>query len=140
MQPTKTKLLILTSAIVAIVLFLIIYVSLAIARPNAGTEAKISLEVKSGENLSEVGRGLFEKKLINSETLFRLYSHFDKRGNEIKAGRYQIAGNLTINQILDTLTTGPSNLRITFIEGWRREQMAAALLRWPFHQRRMRNL
>jgi UPF0755 protein len=72
-----------------------------------------------------VAKELSQEKLINSETLFRLYSRFDKRASQIKVGRYQLSKNLTMGDLLDKLSKGPESLHITFVEGLRREQLAA---------------
>ncbi|MCX6783960.1 MAG: endolytic transglycosylase MltG [candidate division WWE3 bacterium] len=127
MQPTKSKLLIFGTIFVFITLFSIAYVFLAIKRPNFGDGSEIAFDVKNGESLSEIGKDLFTKKLINSENLFRVYAHFDKRGNLVQVGHYKIPNNLTIDGILNVLTSGPGDLRLTFLEGWRREEMATYL-------------
>jgi len=124
MKPTRNKFLIFLVTATILIIFAAIYVFLAIKRPNTGTSQTVDFEVSPGESLSEIGRNLNVSKLINSENLFRLYSHFDKRGNQIQTGFYKIPGNLTLDQLLNTLTKGPDDLRLTFIEGWRREEMA----------------
>jgi UPF0755 protein len=126
MKPTKNKILIAFSALIILSVIVLVYLVVAINRPNSGVSRTTPFEINSGESLSFVASNLAKSHLINSESLFRLYAHFDKRGNDLKAGRYDLPGNLTVNELLDTFTVGPKSLRITFIEGWRREQMAAA--------------
>lgn len=132
MKPTKNKLILAAAALFFLAIFVAVYLLTAVGRPNAGSSRTIVLEITPGESLSLVASDLAKKHLINSENLFRLVSHFDKRGGELKVGRYDVPGDLTISELLDTLTQGPKSLRITFIEGWRREQMAAAFAKVSF--------
>jgi len=124
MKPTKNKFFIFLILSGLFIVSGCAYVLLAINRPNNGGSDLIVFEVKPGESLSLIGQDLYVKKLINSETLFRLYAHFDKRGNLIQTGVYKLPGNLNLDALMNAFVKGPGDLRLTFLEGWRREQMA----------------
>ncbi len=124
MKPTKNKFFIFVTLFGVFLIVAFVYVFLALRHPNNGSGDFVNFEIKPGESLSLIGQDLYAKKLINSETLFRLYAHFDKRGNLIQTGLYKIPGNLTLNALMNTFVKGPGDLKLTFIEGWRREEMA----------------
>jgi len=66
--------------------------------------------------------------LIHSDLWFRLYLRLNQiQGQNIQAGEYQLSKTMSLAQILQEFQHGTFDVRLTFIEGWRKEQYAALL-------------
>lgn len=116
------KLLFLTAVIFSFVLFCYGYVSLAIKRPSQSEVKKaVSFEIPSGSGVYSVGRRLKELRLINSTGLFFLYVKV--KGVVIEAGNYEIPTNLSVRDVVMLLSHGTNDIKITFVEGLRAEEI-----------------
>ena len=111
-------------AVVLILLFALFYV-VGVRKPNyyLGTEKVVEVTIEKGLSVREVAKLLKEKSLINSEVTFILYV-FLNPDKKIQAGRYSIPTNLSIVELIELLKKGSFEKKLTFIEGWRVEEMA----------------
>lgn len=97
-----------------------------INRPSIGGETK-TIVIQRGEGTSAVAERLYQENLINSATLFKIYTRLAGLGNNIQAGEYTIPGGLSLKEVVSLLQHGTFDTKVTFIEGWRREEMAEYL-------------
>jgi len=119
-------------------LFLLLGLALAgaffvweINRPQ-GSGEKGEVLIESGMSVREISRKLGEEGLLRSPNFFVLYVKLARLENQIEAGRYEIPPSFTTIQIAELLRHGTFDLRLTFLEGWRREEyLEYALSRLP---------
>jgi len=101
-----------------------VYYRAAVNRSSQITEAK-ELSIEKGMGVSEIGNQLYDQGLINSKFLFKVYLKLNNLGATLEAGEYDIPAGLDMKETVKYLQHGTFDLKITFLEGWRREQMAA---------------
>lgn len=89
-------------------------------RPIA-SEGKMEITIKSGESVQEIGQNLQDAGVMNS-LLFVAYVRFSNLTAKIQAGKYEIPLTLTPIQVVNLLQHGTFDIRLTFFEGWRKEQ------------------
>src|SRR3990172_6591217 len=82
---------------------------------------KVEVLVSSGESVQEIGGKLQAAEGMNS-FLFVSYVRFKNLTSKIQAGRYDIPLTLTPVQVVELLQHGTFDVRLTFLEGWRREE------------------
>ncbi|MDP2873948.1 MAG: endolytic transglycosylase MltG [bacterium] len=97
-----------------------------IGRPSVSGEAQ-KIVIQQGEGTSAVAERLYQAKLINSATLFKIYTRLSGLGANIQAGEYAILGGLNLKEVVSLLQHGTFDTKATFLEGWRREEMAEYL-------------
>ena len=112
-------------------LFVLIFLAVAVAGAVAaffyrfnqpvGSEGKVEIVINPGESIQEIGKKLDEAKLMDSNS-FVLYVRFGNLTTKIQAGRYEIPLPLSPVRIIELLQHGTFDVRLTFLEGWRREQ------------------
>lgn len=88
----------------------------AVHKPiEAGAEL---FEIEAGQNLSQFGRKLVDRSVIDETLSVRLWSKFTGTGQNIKLGRYQLANEKRVVDILDKIERGDVvTQQIVFIEG-----------------------
>ncbi|MEX2053560.1 MAG: endolytic transglycosylase MltG [Patescibacteria group bacterium] len=89
-------------------------------RPIADS-GKVELTISSGESVQEIGVKLQEAGVMNS-LLFVFYVRSKNLTAKIQAGKYEIPLTLTPIQVVNLLQHGTFDVRLTFFEGWRKEQ------------------
>lgn len=82
---------------------------------------KVELLISSGESVQEIGEKLQATGVMNS-LVFVSYVRFKNLTSKIQAGKYEIPLTLTPIQVVELLQHGTFDVRLTFLEGWRREQ------------------
>lgn len=92
------------------------------ANPKGTTTVFFSIDI--GESIDSIGQRLKTKNLIRSKAAFKITVVTQGLVLEIQAGDFKLSPASELSQITKTLTHGTSDLRITLIEGWRREEMA----------------
>lgn len=95
-------------------------------RPIADS-GKAELLISSGESVQEIGQKLQDAGVMNS-FLFVSYVRFKNLTAKIQAGKYEIPLTLTPIQVVELLQHGTFDVRLTFLEGWRKEQYLAYAL------------
>lgn len=97
------------------------YLNWELNRP-AGSGPKIEMVVEKGETAREIATKLKGAGLITSSELFVGYVALKGIASQLEAGRYEIPPSLSMLQVVEVLRHGTFDVRLTFIEGWRREQ------------------
>ncbi len=98
----------------------------ALSRPSLPKETT-EITIPSGMGVAEIGKLLFEKRLIRSEVLFKFYLRLNDLGTTLEAGEYRVPPRLSLPETVALLQHGTFDLKVTFPEGWRREEMAEYL-------------
>jgi UPF0755 protein len=108
--------------IVGLAILLVIGVYLwymAALRPVSGSPAeKTRIHIVQGSSLSDIGRLLEEKKLIQSYLAFDLYTRLSGVRSGLQAGVYSLAPSQSTEEIVTHLVSGTvEELSITFLPG-----------------------
>jgi UPF0755 protein len=93
---------------------------------------EVSFVVNSGDSLSRVSNNLEKQKLIRSSSFFKYFADFKGFGQKIQAGEYKLKRSMTLDEILDSLSSGdgkPIVRDITVIPGWTIEDIANYLVK-----------
>lgn len=91
---------------------------------------EITFTVSSGSSLTRVANNLEGENLIRSRTLFKYLADFLGYGQKIQAGEYKVTRAMSMQEIMELLTTGDGNpitRNITVIPGWGVREIAAYL-------------
>jgi UPF0755 protein len=103
------------------------YYNYALGLANSSDEAAAKFTIEAGQSVEEIARNLEKEGLIRSAALFQLYIALSNLSTKLQAGEYQIPQNLNLKEVVDFLQHGTFEEKLTFIEGWRREEMAEAI-------------
>ena len=101
-----------------------------LAPVDAQDASEITFVVSSGSSLTRVANNLEEAGLIHNRTVFKYVADFLGYGQKIQSGEYKVSRNMTMQQIMELLTTGDGNpitRNITIIPGWTVRDIAAYL-------------
>ena len=97
---------------------------------DAQDQSEVTFVVSSGNSLTRVANNLEEAGLIHNRTVFKYYADFLGYGQKIQAGDYKVSRSMSMQQIMELLTTGDGNpitRNITIIPGWTVRDIAAYL-------------
>ena len=83
--------------------------------------------VDKGESFSSVAAQLKQENLIKSSWAFTFFAKQSGYSDKIQAGTFRLSPSFSSYDLLKTLTSQPLDNWITFIEGWRIEEMADRL-------------
>jgi UPF0755 protein len=84
----------------------------------AGAEKEtVNLEIKPGESFKLISDKLKKANLIRSETIFKLYSLATGQSHQLKPGKYVLAANISIPDLLKELIKGPPQISATIAPG-----------------------
>ena len=97
------------------------YFNWEVNRP-AGIDMKTEFTIKPGESVKSIARNLEGHGIVRSATVFTLYVRFQGLSTNLQAGRYEILPTFSLAQIADFFQHGTFDVRLTFYEGWRKEQ------------------
>lgn len=103
-----------------------------VAPMEPGNTAPVTFEVKSGSSLTRVANNLETAGLVRNRSVFKYYADFLGFGQKIQSGTYTLSKSMTMREIAEQLAAGdgtPLVRRITVIEGWTVENIAAYLAR-----------
>jgi UPF0755 protein len=96
------------------------------------TPRTVVFVIQQEESVDSISERLHDAGLIRSPAYFRIRVRLTDQAEEIYAGRYELNTAMTTSSIIDTITNRDSALAperlVRFIEGWRTEQFAEALL------------
>ncbi len=96
--------------------------------------------IKSGSNIKFIAQQLSLEKIIDDPWLFMLMAKLKGVETRVRAGEYQLIGNQTTAELLDTFTKGLSiQYTFTIIEGWTFRQMLSAIANYPIIQNTLQN-
>ena len=102
------------------------YYLAALNRPSL-SDKTLSITVESGMGVNEIAKLLAENGLIHSEILFKIYLQLNNLAATLQAGEYEVSPHLNLKETVALLQHGTFDLKLTFPEGWRREEMAEYL-------------
>lgn len=91
----------------------------------------IEVTIPKYASLNTITNILYEKDLIRSKQVFKLYTDFSDMGDKLKAGTYTLSKNMTFDDIIYTLQEGnvaAEEMEIQFIEGRTVESYAQKLV------------
>ncbi len=90
--------------------------------------ASLELVVAEGSNAQGVIDQLVESGVVHDGLLLRSYLQYRGLDVGIQAGSYSVNGSMTIRELSEALQTArPAEAVLTILEGWRLEQVGAAL-------------
>lgn len=89
---------------------------------------KINYSISKGQGLNSIGNSLKELGLIRSLPAFRLQVMLSNKAKKIQAGDFALTKSMNLPTIVEALTHGTTDRWVTFLEGWRREEMAQAIV------------
>lgn len=89
----------------------------------------VTVQIRPGQSGSEVARLLKQKGVIRSEVLFKILLRVTASASDLKAGRFDLRKNTSDLEVITCIKTGQCTHyeKVTFLEGWRSEEMAEAL-------------
>ena len=86
-----------------------------------------SFSINTGETPSEIASRLSAERLIRSKTVFYLYIKFNGIDSKIQAGDFTLTRSMSLPEVAHQLTIGTMDVKVTTLEGWRDEEIAAKL-------------
>ena len=92
--------------------------------------SQVVFQIGDGETTAEIGRGLFDARLVADPRAFVFESIIRDETRSFIAGRHVLTRTMTIDQIIDSLTAPAvpaPTVHLVFREGLRIEQMVAKL-------------
>ncbi len=97
-------------------------------QPVSNTETFHSVIIPKGSSATKVADLLKQEKLIKNPLAFRFYTKLHQSQTNLRAGQFRLSTSWSIPQIIDHLSRGGfQGIWVTFIEGWRREQIVQEL-------------
>ena len=91
---------------------------------------KVVVELSAGDRLSLVANKLYDKGVVNSKFIFKLWMYLTWNQNNLKFGEYEIPSNATLSQIKDIITSGRMyNKYVTIPEGLTLKQIYEIFIR-----------
>lgn len=90
---------------------------------------QVTFVVESGESFVSIADRLEQARVISSAFWFNVYGKLNPSlVAGIQAGEYLFDGSISIEDVFTALQKGKFERKLTFLEGWRREQMAEYLV------------
>lgn len=126
LDPKKKPLYIAIGIVmVAIVLPALVYLyyNTALNRP-AQCEVEKVFVIDKGEGASSISQRLYDEGLVNSKVLFNFYLLANSLQSKLQAGTYTIPAGCSVKNLSELFQLGRSDTKITFLEGWRVEEVA----------------
>ncbi len=100
-----------------------LYVNLSPVSPQANFQAFV---INQGEGLSLIGSRLKKAGIIKDENVFILYSYYMGLNTKLQAGSFQLSPAMTVEQVIQKLSTGGSHdYWLKILPGQRIEEVAA---------------
>ncbi|MCP5097252.1 MAG: endolytic transglycosylase MltG [Chloroflexi bacterium] len=94
-------------------------------QPAGTAVGSIPFTVGQGETADVIAANLVQAQLLTDAELFTNYVRYYGLDAELEAGEFVLSGDLTIPELATALTRAyAAEFTITFIEGWRLEEMA----------------
>lgn len=105
----------------------LVWFGLALFQPFAAEgEGEIEVEILEGETADEIANLLAEKEVISNASLFGIRLTLAGKGDEIAAGTYTLAKNMSYGAAIDALSKAPgtNQITVTIPEGYTLDQIA----------------
>jgi UPF0755 protein len=94
---------------------------------EVGADNTARFVVAKGQGVNAIAEQLREKGLIRSELAFKLKVKQLGISGDIQAGSFELSKGQNLEEVARSLTRGTSDVWVTLLEGWRREEMAQGL-------------
>ncbi len=75
----------------------------------------ITVTIESGSSLTKISQTLAESGVIRSASVFKYYVDFTDRSPKLKAGEYQFAKAMSMDDIIDSLMHGDGKPKVTYV-------------------------
>ncbi|OGM26032.1 hypothetical protein A2627_05400 [Candidatus Woesebacteria bacterium RIFCSPHIGHO2_01_FULL_39_28] len=98
-------------------------------KPVSNDKTVKSFIIVKGTSAQEIGSKLEKVELIRSASAFKIYILLTGRSKNVPAGEYDLSSNLTLFQIIDAFSKGPTQIWVTVPEGLRREEIAQKFIK-----------
>ena len=79
-------------------------------KPVSTSNEKISFVIPKGDTAMEIAGKLKENGLIRSPLAFKILIQTSGKSSDIQAGEYDISPDMNLNQVLQELIKGPSEI------------------------------
>jgi len=119
--------------IIIVVVFLslsYVYVEKKLYGRASNSEVEQSFTIKEGEGVNPIAARLEKNGLVSHRIWFEIYIWGRNREDKIIEGTYDLRPNMSIPEIVDTITSGKTRKEdqtITIIEGWDNNQIGEYL-------------
>jgi len=125
LKEQKKKILVICIIFVLLVFLPLsfIYYKFAVKRPSQ-TADEITFIIEPGEEIPSVAQRLQKTNAVNSAFLFNFYVFLNRNDTNIQAGTYKIKAGSSIVDVVELFQHGTNDVKVTFLEGWRNEQIA----------------
>jgi UPF0755 protein len=98
---------------------------IALFQPFKGDgEGQVVVNVPEGATAGEIADILTENDVVSNGSLFELRLRLAGKADEVQAGRYVLAANMSYGAAIDKLTSSGGKVTLTLPEGLPRSQMA----------------
>lgn len=112
--------------IVAPIFILVVFLSVFnFTRADDGN--KITVEILPGAGLKEISQNLYQKDVIRSPFLFKVYNFFRGTRKELKPGFYELDKNMPFGKLVDALVGGPEEISVVIAPGMTLKEIDSAL-------------
>ena len=92
------------------------------------SKAPVAFVIEPGESFHSIVQSLYDEGIIQQPLLLKLLGRLQRKTRHIQAGEYALAPGTTVGHLLKQFSEGEVvQYAITFVEGWRFEQIVAAL-------------
>lgn len=116
---------------VLIILIVCLSVFIYMTSPVSNSKEIITLTVNETDTYSSLGKTLYEKKLIRSELIYKIYIKFFLNNTHLEKGEYTLNQSMSLEDIIEKLKKGnnynPETIKITFKEGLNARQIAKVI-------------
>lgn len=128
----KIKFIIVASVTALLVIFAAsLYIGAVYWRSPANQE----VEIKPGTSMRGISDELAAKRVIGTPRLFEIIARARGLGRTMRAGTYEFAAGMTMNEVMGKMARGEvKQYPFTIVEGWNLEEIAQALSASPFAQ------
>lgn len=92
---------------------------------------RVEFVIPKGQAILTIGRRLEEERLIKSAFAFRYLVWQKKLSGKIQAGTFQLAPSESLGEIVQKLTMGINDVRVTIPEGKRHEELSEYFKDFP---------
>lgn len=97
-----------------------------------GSTDTVNFTVEKNATVSGIASDLVEQKILRNKGVFKYMVSFQGLSGNIQYGQYELSPGMTVNQIIEALTTGDGKSKerkITIVPGWTVEDIADYLLK-----------
>lgn len=90
-------------------------------------KTKHQFTISKGERISEIALKLKNEGYIKDDFSFKIYLKLNGLESRLQSGEFSISKSMNASEIVEELSHGTSDKRVTLLEGWRVEEMALVL-------------